>query len=113
MPVSTCVRCGSHIQCADSLLDLCAGCSATAIVKPEDAHQVKVTLPSANNQVYSQRRPVQDCYPPHSANDDASNVHSLPSILREYHYSLLRICVYTVIGVAVLFGFFALLLMAS
>ena len=78
-------------------------CDATAITKSEDALQA-----TEENQTGIQCRTATKRNLATAATDDSS-----PSILREYHYSALRIFVYNIIGVAALIAFLGLLFLMS
>lgn len=96
------------MRSANPVFDVCAECNATAIANPEHARHAKVTLSPDNVQPPRQRPSIPEGYLLPSSSDDA-----VPSILREYHYSLPRICIYTLLGVAALIVCIAFLFLLS
>src|SRR5688572_9587899 len=92
----------------DNLAFVCPECNATAITKPEHALQTRGTPFTSNDHVSIQRLPVPQRDLPPSADDNPS-----PSILEEYHYSLLRICIYNLLAVAALLTCLAFLFVFS
>src|SRR5258708_6011300 len=104
MPDFICVRCGSSVPGDNPASDICGKCNTMAIAKREDAPQAKVTPPDPEDGGYTQSPPhVPERHNLFGADDD-----STPSILREHHYSFLRIFVYNLVWVALLLACFAL-----
>src|SRR5207249_477222 len=97
MPEYTCLRCGSRLQHASPALGLCPQCNATAIAKPEHARQAKLTAP--NEQACFERLSLPKRSLQTSTNDDP-----WPSILRQYHFSTLRFCIYHLLWTAAVFA---------
>ncbi len=99
----TCFRCGLNIRSDEPESHVC-GETATAVTELE----VMLTRPTPNSGGYIAGRPELEPDLISSAESEG-----LPSILREYHYSFLRICAYTVVGTAALIIAFVFLFLAS
>ena len=106
MSESSAVRWRSSLPSDQAVTDVCEKCDAAAIAQPEHACQVKVTASDPKEEERIQALQMPDSLPPSSVEveDDTT-----PSILREYHYSFLRILLYNLAWVAGLILFFVLL----
>jgi hypothetical protein len=104
----TCASCGASLQGDGPASVHCEACNASAIEKRKNSHQARVTRSAPNDGVCSQGPRKSEPFLLPSADDDPT-----PSILREYHYSFLRVFVYSIFWTAAVIAFLAFMLMAS
>jgi predicted RNA-binding Zn-ribbon protein involved in translation (DUF1610 family) len=99
-----CIRCGSSLPSDKAVTDVCEKCDAAAIAQPEHARQVKVTASDPKEEDRIQALHVPDSLLTSSVEDE-----TMPPIVREYHYSFLKILLYNLVWVAGLILFFVIL----
>src|SRR5262245_27825890 len=103
-----CMQCGSSLASDETGFGVCMKCNTTAIAEPGSAPQAQVTASDPSDDVH-----IRSGYAPQPSLRSCADDESTTSILREYHYSFLRIFLYNLIWVAFLVLFFIFLAKAS
>jgi len=98
------MQCGSSQAIDETAFGVCMKCNTTAIAEPGPAPQAQVTASDPSDDVH-----VRSGYAPQASLRSSAEDESTPSIVKEYHYSFLRIFLYNLIWVAFLILFFIFL----